>query len=178
MSEEEKPEEKTELEVVLGQLDELLVEGAVDEDDALEIAALAGIAARLGADRSALTDALAWRNGEVGKDLLASAWGMLDFTELLEAIEACADGDVEASTVEDAIFEFDELVAAAVWCGEAAKVRKPALQVEKLIRDIPDPFASLAGYAKELARLPSIARDLDVYGYWLAIADAGIWAEA
>lgn len=171
-------ETRSELEVVLEQLDELLTQGAVDEDDALEIAALAGIADRLGAAREALVDAVAWRQGEVGKDLLASAWEQLDLADLVDAVEACADGDIEADVVEDAVFELDELVAAAVWCGQPAKVRRAAQQIEKLIRDVPDPFASLAPYAKELARQPAIARDLDVYGYWLAIADAGIWADA
>ena len=73
MSEAEGQPERSELEVVLGQLDELLVQGAVDEDDALEIAALAGLAERLGADRAQLVDAIAWRRGPVGADLLASA---------------------------------------------------------------------------------------------------------
>jgi hypothetical protein len=168
----------SELEVLLSQLDELLVEGCVDEDDALEIAALAGLAERLGADRSQLVDAIAWRQSDVAVDLLRSAWEQLDLSDLIDAVEACADGDVPAQDVEDAIFELDELVAAAVWTGQAAKVKKAAAEIEALIRMVPDPFASLSSYARELARQPGIARDLDVYGYWLAIADAAEWADA
>lgn len=171
-------EERSELEVVLSQLDELLVDGAVDEDDALEIAALAGLAERLGATRDQLADAVAWRKDVVGTDLLASAWQQLDMDDLVDAVEGCATGDYSDEDVEDAVFELDELVAAAVWCGQAGKVRKAAQQIEQLIRDVPEPFSKLADYARQLARLPAIARDLDVYGYWLAIADAGAYAEA
>ena len=59
--------DRTELEVLVEQLDELLVEGATDADDALELATVAGLAARLGASEDAMEEAEVWlRSVEAG----------------------------------------------------------------------------------------------------------------
>ena len=80
-------------------------------------------------------------------------------------------GDAPDEDVQDAIFDFDELVAAAVFDNKTKLVKKAAADVEDSVRAAPDVFSSLAAYARELAKLPSIAQNLDVYAYWLAIAD-------
>lgn len=160
-----------ELSVVLAQLGELLAEGVDDEDDALEIAALAGLAERLGADKTALADALAWRDGP-GADVLVTAWDQLDTDEITDAIEGCLGGDVTEEALEEAIFDLDELVCAAIWCGQGARVRGLAAAVEETIRLVPETFAPLAPYGADIARLPTVAHHFDLYGFWLAIADA------
>ena len=55
---------RSELDVLLEQLEELLAEPVVDEEDALELAIVAGSVARLGGDPMALEPAEAWRKGD------------------------------------------------------------------------------------------------------------------
>jgi hypothetical protein len=50
---------RSELDVLIEQLEELLGEGIVDAEDALEVAAVAGLAQRLGAPPEALASAVA-----------------------------------------------------------------------------------------------------------------------
>ncbi len=114
---EEPVETRSELEVLLEQLDELLTEGAVDAEDALEIAVVAGLAHRLGAPAAALVDAEAWR-AAAGRDLLAEVWEELDVDALLvEAIDAAATNELPEEEVEEALYDVDEVIAAAVWAG-------------------------------------------------------------
>ncbi len=164
---------KTELEVVLEQLEELIGEGVVDMDDALEVASLAGTAMRLGATAGDLVDAEAWREGP-GEELLEEAWEELDLAPLVEAIDGCTGGDATEEEIEEAIFDFDDVVAAAIWCNCRSEVAAASAEVEANIRLIPDVFVEMAHYGIDLVRLPSVARDLvGVYGYWLALVDAG-----
>lgn len=162
----------TELEVLIEQLDELLGEGAVDADDALEVAMVAGLASRLGASREVLAPAEAWRDGP-GRALLDEAFDTLELEEVLGGIDAVLDGAASEEEVEEALYELDELVAAAVWCGRAADVRDAARDVARTIRQVPEPFAPLADLGVSMARLPSVGQDWDVYEYWMAVADAG-----
>lgn len=160
-----------ELDVLVEQLDELLAEPVVDADDALELAMLAGLAERLGATAEQLADATAWRDG-VGSELLRETWDTVDAAEILEELDGVTGGGATDEQVEEALFDLDDLVAAAVWCGRRDAVRGAAREGAKIVRDVPDVFVPLSDLAVHLAKLPTVARDLDLYDYWLAVADA------
>lgn len=153
------------------QLDEILTTGVDDEEEAIEVAALAGMLARLGADPALLADVRAWRAGP-GAQILADALDALDVEAYVADLDDVAQRDATDDEVIDAVYAFDEVVAAAVWCGRRALVAKAAAEVERTIRMIPEPFACLAEEGRALARSREVAASLDVYGYWLAIADA------
>ncbi len=161
-----------ELQVLLEQLDELLGEPIVDADDALEVATVAGLAARLGASPEALADSEAWRTGS-GEDLLDEMWEQVDLEPLLEAVDACTGGDMDEETVEEALYDVDDVIAAAVWCGRVDLVRPAARELSKIVRTVPDVFASVAPIAGKIAALPAVAEHIGLYDYWLAVADAG-----
>ncbi|MBT3222955.1 MAG: hypothetical protein HN348_28085 [Proteobacteria bacterium] len=165
-----------ELEVLIEQIDELFSQGIVDEDDAFELAQVAGMAQRLGADPVALAKIEVWRNGP-GQELLELAWKDLDVQELIDDIEGMADGQTDESLLEDALYEFDEVVAAAIWCRRRDVVLQAAQQIAQTIRLIPDSFAPLSNLGSEMARLPTVAQDSDLYGFWFAVADAGQWGD-
>ncbi|MCB9664052.1 MAG: hypothetical protein H6732_08050 [Alphaproteobacteria bacterium] len=161
-----------ELQVLVDQLDELLSSGLDDPEEALEVAAIAGMLARVGTPAATLAEAEAWRVGPGGA-LLDEAWDLVDADAYLEAIDDCASDRATDEEVEEALLDLDELVAAAVWCGRTSVVARVTASVERTIRDVPEPFAALAGQGRELARLRAVAEQLDVYGFWLAVADAG-----
>jgi hypothetical protein len=160
-----------ELDVLIEQLDELMGAPIVDPDDALELAIVAGLAARLSAPADALAAACAWRDGD-GKDLLEETWRQIDAEPLLEELDAVSTGGATDEQVEEAVYDIDDLVAAAVWCGRPGAIRAAARRAAAIVREIPDPFAPLAAEAAQLARLRAVADHLDLYDYWLAIADA------
>lgn len=168
---------KQELDVLVEQLDELLGEPILDPDDALEVAIVAGLAARLSASPEVMRDAVVWRDGP-GKELLGETWDQVDLEPLLEALDACTGGDMTDEQVEEALFDVDDVVAAAIWCGRPGAIKAAARRAAAIIREIPDPFAPIADLAVELARLPAVAEHLDLYDYWLAVADAPRIAEA
>lgn len=161
----------SELEVLVEQLDELLEGGAMDADDAMEIAVVAGLAARLGASREVMAAAEAWRDGE-GKELLEEAFDELELDEVLEAIDGVIDGQASEEEIEEAIYDFDDLVAAALWCKRPDVVRHHAHLVARTVRQVPDPFAAIADVGREMARLPSVGSYYEIYDYWMAVADA------
>lgn len=160
-----------ELEVLVGQLDELLTEGAVDTSDALEIATCAGLATRLGAPPQSLVAVEAWREGP-GGPLLAELWDEVDVDVLVEEVEALLGTNPEEEQLEEAVFDFDDLVAAAVWCGQRARVAGAAARVAATVRLAPELFEPLAPYGVQMSRLRAIGEDLGLYDYWLALADA------
>lgn len=169
----------SELEVLVQQLDEVFGEPIVDLEDALEAAEVAGLAARAGAPEQALADAVAWRDG-VGQELLVEVFDSLEdiVADYLEALDGVLEGDADPEAVEDAVSDVDDLLAAAIWAGRRAAVRDLARRAAKTVRDVPEPFAALAPLARDMARSPAVARDLDLYDIWLAIADAGQWTDA
>ncbi len=161
---------RSELEVLVEQLDDMLAEGADDEDDAVEIAAVAGQVTRLDPRHPSLVDAAVWRDG-AGAELLTSAFEDLDVDAVLEALDGSVGG--EEAEVEEALYELDDLVAAAIWAGHRDAVRRIARQAAATIRQVPESFSSFSEEATHLARLPAVAAELDLYDYWLAVADAG-----
>lgn len=166
----------TELEVLVEQLDELLAEGSPDPDAALEIATVAGLAERLGATPAVLAGARAWREGP-GEPLLKEAFEHLDADAYVELLDEVASAQAEEEEVDEALSDFDDLVAAAAWAGRSSAVRKAALKVAEIVRTLPESFAFLAPDARTMARTRTVAEDPDLYDYWLAIADAAAWAD-
>ena len=186
--------EGIELAKLVEQLDELLGGPLVDPDDALELAIVAGLASRLGAPAEVMAPALAWRDGP-GRELLAETWEQVDLSELLEALDDAIghmegaasagpdkdegedeggdeDEDEGDDPLENALYDLDDIVAAAIWCGKTSAVKAATREMARLVRQVPDPFVPLAPFAVEIARLPTVAQHLDLYDYWLAIADA------
>lgn len=160
-----------ERQVLIDQLGESLAAGVDDADEALEIAICAGLLERLDPTAGALADAIAWKKG-AGAELLKQAFDELDLEELLDAVDGVCNGEATQEQVEDAVWDIDEVVAAAIWAGQRKAVRELVREVAKTVRDIPEPFAVLAPDAIALARTRAIAEDIDLYDYWLAIADA------
>ncbi len=163
---------RSEREVLVEQLEEMLDEGVFDGSDALEVATLAGLAHRLGADDGVLVEVKTWRAGP-GQPLLDEVWEEVDPDEHLDALEAAVHGSEPAEVIEEALYDVDDLIAAAVWSGTTSKVRSLARGTAGLVRDIPEAFVSVVGEGRDMARLRAIAENHDLYDYWLAIADCG-----
>jgi len=166
--------EQTEFEVLVDQLDEILAEGVEDEDDAIEVAVCAGLIARMGQDDSVLADAIAWRDGP-GVELLESAFALLDLDTMVDTIDALTEGEADEEDVDDALSDFDDVVAAVTWAGKPELVRGAAAKVEKIIRTLPDAFVGAADMADMMLAFPAVAREPGLYGYWLAVAEARAW---
>ncbi len=164
-------EVKSELEELMEQLAEMLDQPIIDPEDALEFATVCGGLERLGADPMALVPAEAWRDGE-GAALIEELWSQVDAEPLLEALEAVTEGGASDEEVEEALYDFDDLVVAAIWCKRQRAIRAASAKAEKIIRELPDAFAPFAEEARKLARRREVARELELYGYWLAVADA------
>ncbi len=162
---------KSEVQVLVEQLEELLAGPIVDEEDAFEVAVVAGGAARLGADPAALQGAVAWRDGP-GSLLLVELWKQVDAGPLLEALEGVSEGGSADEVVEEAIFDLDDLVAAAVWCQQQEVVKPVAARAEAIVRALPDVFADVADVARDLLRRREVGEELELYGYWLAVAES------
>lgn len=163
--------DRTELDVIVEQLDELLAEGPVDEEEALELVCLAGSAERLGCDPTWLDGARAWRDGK-GAGLLEEAWGAVDLTAMVAAVDEASCGDLSDEEVEAVMLDVDDLFTAAVFCGEKARVRPAAVSVERIVRELPDMFLELGPYAVEMVANRWVIDHDDVYGFWLAIAES------
>jgi len=163
---------RTELDVLLEQLEELVAEGVQSPDDALEVATVAGLAARLGATEEALADVSTWRDLD-GVEMVAEALKEIDLPALVEALDNLEGSDEHE--VEETVSDFDDVVAAAAWCGLADPLRESAKQVAAAIRLVPDPFAFMSSTGRDMARSRVVAEDLGLYDYWLAIAEAETW---
>jgi len=161
--------------LLLEQLEEALDEGPEDEEDALEVAMLAGLAARLGESGPLLQRAAEWRDGP-GRAHLAETWRLLDANALVEAIEDCVDGTGGADAVAEALSDLDEIVAAAIWSGRPDGLDALTREAERSIRAVPEAFASASSLASDRMRLRGVADALELYGWWLAVAEAAAWA--
>jgi len=166
-----------ELAVLIDQLQELFDLGATDGDEALEIAVVAGLATRLDADPVLLEPVEAWRRGP-GAELLEEGFTEADIDGLAEAIDDVSGGEVDEEEVEDAVTDFDDLVAAAAWAGRTDLLREAAHRVAEIIRTLPDVFAPLAPDGSAMVRTATVAADPDLYDYWHAIEEAGKWADS
>ena len=162
---------KSEVEVLVEQLEELLSGPVVDVEDAFEVAVVAGSAARLGADPMALREAEGWRDGP-GATLLGELWRQVDPEPLLEALEGVSEGGASDEEVEEALFDVDDLIAAGIWCRQQDAVRPAAVRAERIVRELPDVFEGVADVARDLLRRREVAAELELYGYWLVIAQA------
>lgn len=158
-----------ELQVLEEQLEELLEEGAIDPEDALEIALVAGLAARAGCTGALMSEALAWKAGP-GRDLLAEAWSLLDQETILGEFDAVTDGTAEDEAVEEALLDVDELIAGAVWCGKQKLVAPIARHVSDAVRIMPEVFAMLQPDAAALVRLESVGLEYTLYDFWFTIS--------
>lgn len=156
--------------VLEDQLDELLEEGAIDGSDALEIAVVAGTLHRLAPASPALGAAVHWRSDAT--DLLDEGWDEVEPDELMDALDTVLARAHAEEELEDVLYDCDELIAAAIWCGRTALVRDLAVQLADRIRGAPEAFAPLADVGSRLARTPAIAERPGLYDYWLAVADA------
>jgi len=164
----------SEFDVLVEQLEELLIEAIVDSDDALEVAVVAGLLYRLDAGPSVLTDAVAFRDGE-GADLLDEAFDDADLEDFVEAIDGLVGAD--EMEVEEVLSDFDDFVAAAVWCDQTERVGDAARRVAAIVRQVPDPFLSLVNTANRIASLPAVGRQVQLYDYWFAIAEGSRWLD-
>ncbi len=125
-----------ELRVLLRQLEELLLVGPVDEDECLELAALAGMIENLGGSATATLDkARSWRDGW-GSKRLAEAWETWDEQELLEALKKAVTQE-DAAGFEEALLDFDELMNAANWCDQEALLLGPLQSAKVLMEQAP-----------------------------------------
>ena len=141
-----------ELEVLLNQADELLTGGIEDEDDAIEFAVVAGLAHRLGVSTDALQDAEAWRDG-MGAGLLDDAWRLVDLDTVIEAIDELTPDD-DPDKIEETLFDFDDLMAAAIWSGKGPLLGDASKRIAALIRLVPDTFANISTTGIDMARTP------------------------
>jgi hypothetical protein len=164
--------ERTELDILIEQLDELLGAGIQEPDEALELATIAGLAVRLGAPEDALEEAEVWR--DESDDLLDAAFAETDLDEILETLDNLELAD--ETEVDEAVSDFDDLVAAAAWCGRADSLRAASRAVAAIVRRVPDPFACLTSDAQSMLATDTVAGDLALYDYWVAIRDAGEWS--
>lgn len=162
--------------VLLDELDQRMTEPVVNAEGALELAEIAGLLFRLGTPADVLAEVTAWRDGP-GRELLDEAFAELDVQELSEGLDAILDEDATQEDVEEALWDVDDAIAAALWAGHKKAIRALAAEVAATIRQVPELFAPLAEDAKQIARLPAIAADFDVYDFWLAVVDAGQWAD-
>lgn len=162
----------SELEVLLEQIGELLAEGTEDGEDAIELASVAGLAARMGASSADLAEVTAWRDGP-GAALIDEGWDTIELDTFIEDVDAVCDGEASDEEIEEAIWEVDDLAAAAIWTRRTAKVLPVVKKVARTVRDAPDTFAHLADFAGDVLKLPNVAFDLDAYDFWVAVAQAG-----
>jgi hypothetical protein len=163
---------KAELGVLLDQLDEMLDGDIVDGDDAVEIAWVAGLARRLGANSAEMAAVEAWRLGP-GGPLLEEGWQELEVDAFVQAIDGVVTGEATDEQIEEAVLDFDELVAGALWCGQEQRVRSACRDVAETIRSAPEVFAPVSDLAKDTARLPTVAEHFGLYDFLFALCDAG-----
>lgn len=150
------------------QLEELLEEGAVDPEDALEIAMVAGLTARLDGDAQLLAEVVAWRDGP-GKDLLVEAFSQLDVESILSDFDNVLDPDSEDELIEEAVWDIDELVCAGIWADQREAVAPLAAHADKMCRMMPDLFEMLKADGRDLVKRPTVGADFALYGFWFAI---------
>ena len=124
---------------------------------------------RLTDEEPVLWEAAAWRDA-AGRSMLEAVWEALDGDVFVEAVEQALDTGADPFDLEEALFEVDELAAAAAWCGREDQVRPVSAKVAEVIRARPGPFDSLTSDAADTVQLPEVAADPDLYAFWWALA--------
>jgi hypothetical protein len=153
------------------QLDELLRLGTrMDLDEAVEVAGISGMLARLGATGGWKLRAEAWRDG-AGRHLLTEGLETLDGDEILDALDDALAGHGELD-LEDVLYDVDEVVLAAWWSKRTESVRPLIDEVVARVLEEPEPFAELSGYAAEILELPGMSQDDLAASVWVAVAEA------
>jgi len=160
-----------ELEVIVDQLEQFLIAGTVDTDDALEVATLAGLAERLGADASALQGANTWLH-TMGEPLLAEALSELDLEPLTDALDACMGGDLLDEDIEEAFFDLDDLIAALLWMKQAPLATQLSAQMAETIEMAPECFEPLLAYLDGVRQSPLYPSSQEAFAHWDALDPA------
>ncbi len=161
---------RSELEVLNEQLDELLEEGVFDAEDALEIAMVAGLVARLETSSGSLEATEQWRRGP-GQPLLEEAWSEFDLDGLVESLEILIREEGTPEKIEEVLLDCDEVIAGAVWLGWGDQVLSASQGIASLVRSSPDSFSHLSKDAVSLTKRRSLAEAFDAYAYWFALVD-------
>lgn len=160
-----------ELKVLIEQLNEMLGAKLLDGDEALELCQVAGMIARLDSAAPALARVVKWRDDE-GAELVEDGWDFFDVVELLDALENAASGNLDAHALEELLFDVDEAIAAAVWCDQRPAVEELGREFARAIRRLPEHFAVASSLGAQMARLPAIGAEQQLYDFWFALADA------
>lgn len=161
---------RSEGDVLVQQIRELMAERIEDADGAMELATVAGLAARLGVSSPVLERAETWCRGS-GAPLLLDGLSAVDLDVLVEELELVIDANAPSREVEDALFDVDEVLAAAVWAGQALAVQQAGQAIAALVANAPALFSEMADEASELIQTQSVASQAEVYAYWYTIAD-------
>jgi len=161
---------RSEGDVLVQQLSELMTERIEDADGAMELATVAGLASRLGVSSPVLDRAETWCRGS-GAPLLHDGLSAVDLDVLVEELELVIGANAPAREVEDALFDVDEVLAAAVWAGQGAAVQEAGQAIGVLVAKAPALFAEMAEEASELVRTQSVSSQAEIYAYWYAIAE-------
>ena len=136
---------RSELEVLLEQLDELLGEGVTTGEDALEVATVAGLAVRLGAPPESLKDARDWLEGG-GLELVEAGLQDTDLDELVEVL-----GNLDQADEHEVEEEIVSLGEEGWLCGSAtarrSETRRGRLQRSSGRSRIPSPSWGPPGHS-------------------------------
>ena len=97
----------------------------------------------------------------------------IDLDILVEELELVVGSNAPAREVEDALFDVDEVLAAAVWAEQGAAVQTAGETITALVASAPDLFAEMAQEASELLQTQSVSSHAEIYAYWYAIAALG-----
>lgn len=151
--------------VLRGQLAKMLGKGAEYSDEAIEIASLAGLLARIGKASDLIKRAQIWREG-AGKRLLTEGLDQLGGDVLFDEFASICAEDPSETGVEDALFEFDELLVAIWWSGREEVASALDLQMIEFITSAPALFQPFAEYAKELTARFRPDDDLGCFEFW------------
>lgn len=138
---------KNDLEMLVEQLDSALQEPQTPEE-AFEIALLAGLLARLGPEHPLLSRAAEWRDGP-GRSLLVLAWEDLELDAIEQPLLQVQEDDASDELL-NSLFDYDEVCAAAAWCGESPRLEQSLELVLRTLRASPEPWRPLAPLAAQL----------------------------
>jgi hypothetical protein len=163
----------SELVVLVKQLDEIMAKSLPeDSDEALEFCNLAGMIARLDSSAPILKKAVAWREGE-GAEFIEDGWSFFDTVELMDTLESATSGRLDGHELEELLFDIDEIVAGAIWCGEEDTVRAFTQQVVGEIRSSLEHFTVVSEQGVKMSKTTAVDSEQSLYEFWVAVAGAG-----